>query len=116
MLQEFKDNLAKFKEKWTPHTWDCGCIMIKEKKIENFFNEIKDLVGIEEEKNGKKRPEKEIKEDILKAALKMDLDSDGQGHVFFNEILYKTMKQRYGDYHIKNKLLAQAEYKAYKKI
>ena len=42
----------------------------------------------------------------------MDLEADGEGNVYFNELLFKTMKMVFGDEHLKNKLLIMAEYKA----
>jgi hypothetical protein len=46
----------------------------------------------------------------------MDLQSDEEGFVYFNELLFKAMKREYGVLHIKNKILAEHELKAMRKI
>jgi hypothetical protein len=46
----------------------------------------------------------------------MDLEADGEGYVYFNELLFKTMKMIFGEEHLKNKILIDAEYRTIKKI
>src|SRR3569833_284731 len=46
----------------------------------------------------------------------MDLEADGEGYVYFNELLFKTMKMVFGDEHLKNKILINAEFRARKRI
>ena len=46
----------------------------------------------------------------------MDLEADGQGYVYFNELLFKTMKMIFGGSQLKNRILVDAEYKALIKI
>ena len=41
----------------------------------------------------------------------MNIESDEDGFVYFNELLYKTMKVQYGPEHIRNKNLAEMELK-----
>jgi hypothetical protein len=46
----------------------------------------------------------------------MDLEADGDGFVYFNELLFKTMKMVFGEEHLKHKKLIEAEFRALKKI
>ena len=41
----------------------------------------------------------------------MNIESDEDGFVYFNELLYKIMKSIYGPSHIRNKNLADMELK-----
>jgi hypothetical protein len=56
------------------------------------------------------------RDQITKDIVRMDLDADGEGYVYFNELLFKTMKMVFGEQHLKNTILVDAEYKALKKI
>lgn len=46
----------------------------------------------------------------------MDLVSDNEGFIYFNELLFKSMRREYGDKHVKNKLLIHSEITARRKI
>lgn len=46
----------------------------------------------------------------------MDLSSDDCGFVYFNEVLFKTMKRCYGEEHVRNKTLVDKELAALRKI
>ena len=74
-------------------------------KIEAFFSVLPKPIGMKGDEQ----------DDIIKKIVMMDLDTEG-GFVYFNELLYKAMKREYGDNHIKNKMLAMSEYKAYQAI
>ncbi len=58
----------------------------------------------------------EDRDEIIKNIVKMDLESDEHGFVYFNELLFKTMKRVYGDEHMKNRILVEHELKVLKKI
>jgi hypothetical protein len=47
--------------------------------------------------------------DILCEIVKMDLESDEEGFIYFNELLFKAMKRINGEKHILNKVLAEHE-------
>lgn len=46
----------------------------------------------------------------------MDLVSDEEGFVYFNELLFKAMRRAYGETHVKNKILVEHELRTIKKI
>lgn len=46
----------------------------------------------------------------------MDLVSDDEGFVYFNELLFKAMRRIYGETHVKNKILVEHELRSLKKI
>lgn len=54
--------------------------------------------------------------EIQKNIIKMSLDNDEDGFVYFNDLLFKSMRLQYGDEHVRNRLLADSEIKALKKI
>jgi hypothetical protein len=54
--------------------------------------------------------------DVVFNILRMDLESDLEGFIYFNELLFKTMKRVYGEKRIKNKVLAEHELKTVQKI
>lgn len=45
--------------------------------------------------------------DIIKSVMQMELVSDNEGFVYFNELLYKSMRRVYGDPHVKNRILVE---------
>ena len=48
-------------------------------------------------------------DDIIKSVMQMELVSDNEGFVYFNELLFKVMRRVYGDSHVKNKVLIESE-------
>ena len=68
------------------------------------------------EEDRKKGIDSNALDQISKVIVRMDLEADGEGFVYFNELLFKTMKMVFGEQHLKNKILVDAEYKALKKI
>jgi hypothetical protein len=49
--------------------------------------------------------------EIVCEIVKMDLASDEEGFIYFNDLLFKSMKRIYGEKHILNKVLAEHELK-----
>lgn len=60
----------------------------------------------------KGKPESEIHRNIIK----MSLDTDEEGYIYFNDLLFKSMKLRYGEEHVRNKVLGFAETKTMLKL
>jgi hypothetical protein len=56
------------------------------------------------------------KEVIIRNIVKMDLVSDDEGFVYFNDLLYVSMKRLYGNERIINKTVARAEIKTVTKL
>ena len=54
--------------------------------------------------------------DIIKSVVKMDLDSDADGYVYFNELLFKTLKRIYGEEREKNMIVINEELRTLKII
>ena len=54
--------------------------------------------------------------DIIKNVVRMELSSDNEGFVYFNELLYRVMRRVYGDSHVKNKILIESEITTMQKI
>jgi hypothetical protein len=50
--------------------------------------------------------------DIIKSVMQMELVSDVEGFVYFNELLYRVFRRVYGDRHVKNKIVIEHEINA----
>ena len=46
---------------------------------------------------------------IIKSVMQMELVSDNEGFVYFNELLFRVMRRVYGDPHVMNKILVDHE-------
>ena len=54
--------------------------------------------------------------DIIKSVVRMELSSDNEGFVYYNELLFRAMRRVYGDTHVKNKILIESEINTIQKI
>lgn len=54
--------------------------------------------------------------DIIKNIVLMELVSDEEGYIYFNELLYRAMRRVYGEARVKNKILVDHEIRTMKKI
>ena len=96
VIKMFKNNLDVFKEHWTFHTKDYNCLKIKDSHLFAFFDKMEEPLGMSSlDKN-----------EVIKEIVKMDLQSDKDGFIYFNELLFKTMRRKYGDERVLNKQLA----------
>lgn len=80
--------MAVWKE-FTQKKYDC--FKIKEKQLESFFRKLgqdNESLGfsIEQYDNG------EMKKNLLKMAIKPE-----NGYIYFNEMLYRCMRRKYGN-------------------
>lgn len=64
-----------------------------------FFRDLEGDLGM------KGKPESEIQRNIIK----MSLENDGEGFIYFNDLLYKSMRLVYGEEHVRNRVLMKAE-------
>ncbi len=46
----------------------------------------------------------------------MELVSDQEGFVYFNELLFRAFRRVYGDYHVRNKIVIGHEINAIERI
>lgn len=102
MIVTFKRDLASFMRVWKLETQDrYRCQKIKEKQLPKFFREL----GNDGDKNntlgfGKDDYEPaELKKQMLKMAIK-----SVNGYVYFNELLYRCMRRKYGLMKINKKM------------
>lgn len=52
----------------------------------------------------------------MRNIVKMNLESDEEGFIYFNELLFKSMKRIYGCERTKKKVLAEIELKTLEKL
>lgn len=91
ILSKFQNDLASFKQVWKEQTLArYACQKIKEKQLMKFFRDLGELntsLGF---------PEENFSEDEMKKALlKMGIKGDN-GYIYFNELLYRCMRRKYG--------------------
>src|SRR5438105_407810 len=75
-------------------------VKIKSVDLVPFFKELKgNLAFVGENDAG-----------IMRNIVKMSLESDEEGFIYFNELLFKAMKRKYGEERTKKKVLAEYEF------
>ncbi len=101
-MQIFKRDLAGFMVVWKEFTLErYDCLKIKENQLTKFFRKL----GETGDKNTSLGFPTEFYDDndVKKFILKMGIKSDN-GFVFFNEMLYRQMRRRYGNHKIKRRM------------
>mmetsp|Transcript_9959 Transcript_9959/g.9849 ORF Transcript_9959/g.9849 Transcript_9959/m.9849 type:complete len:437 (+) Transcript_9959:611-1921(+) len=88
----------------------------EEKKLKVEVEEPQEEENVQDQSKKKTIIDMRALDQITKVIVRMDLEADGEGYVYFNELLFKTMKMVFGEQHLKNTILVDAEYKALKKI
>ena len=109
VITKFEKDLVVFKNSWTEFSKPNKCIKMKDNKLVPFFKHLSRPLGMNKE---------DMKEnsDIHKNIVQMDIRADEEGYIYFNELLYKVMKNTYGIKHIRNKRLAEKEAATFIKI
>lgn len=99
MLGQFKKDRIDFMTVWKDLTLEkYKCFKIKEKQIIQFFRElgkVSESLGFSEEYYD----DAEMKKNLLKMSIKSD-----NGYVYFNEMLYRCMRRKYGNMKINKKM------------
>jgi len=99
MLALFKDDSISFMKIWKELTQDrYSCLKMKENQLTSFFRKL----GDESESLGfqvGQYDDGELKKQLLKMAIKSD-----NGYIFFNEMLYRCMRRKYGNMKINKKM------------
>ncbi|CAI2364628.1 unnamed protein product [Moneuplotes crassus] len=109
VIEKFKKDLHTFKLNWTKFSKEASGVKIKEYYLVEFFYSMPSPLGFKGMRNMDRRK-------AVVEILKMDLISDKNGFIFFNELLFKAMKRVYGDVNIKNISVAQQELSVLKKL
>ena len=102
VISRFKDEIEKFKVTWTHFTRDHNCLKIKDTRLVAFMAHMESPLGMRGE----------TMNDIIKSVMQMELVSDLEGFVYFNELLYRAFRRVYGDYHVRNKIVIEHEINA----
>jgi hypothetical protein len=99
MLEMFKNDLKTFMKVWRELTQDrYRCLKIKENQLTSFFRKL----GAENDTLGfyhMKYDDSELKKYLLKMAIKSD-----NGFIYFNEMLYRCMRRKYGNMRTNKKM------------
>lgn len=86
VLQQFKEDLEIFKTNWATFAKDFNGIKIKDHWLVDFFYSMAPPLGFKGDKTKSRK-------DVVIEILKMDLVSDNSGFIYFNELLFKSMKR-----------------------
>ena len=106
VIMRFKEDLVRFKRTWTHFTHKNGCLKLKDTRLVAFMANLPAPLGMQGESVG----------EIIKSVMQMELVSDNEGFVYFNELLFRVMRARYGDPHVKNKVIIEQELVTMKKL
>jgi|LauGreDrversion4_2_1035121.scaffolds.fasta_scaffold349919_1 hypothetical protein len=88
VLERFKNDFENFKETWKEFTLArYNCLKIKESQIPQFLRRLPSPLGMPNLDDG----------DLKRSVLKMGIKSD-EGYVYFNELLYRSMRRVYGNF------------------
>ena len=101
-IKQYKIDVVSFMKVWKKWTQDrYQCKKIKENQLVNFFKELGEF-GSKEESLGFSEEYYDSGE-AKKQLLKMGIKSN-QGFVYFNELLYRCMRRKYGTMRINKKM------------
>lgn len=105
-IKKFKKNLEAFMGTWVEFTaTKSRCVKLREKYLNKFFKQLPLPIGL---------PSDTTEDQMKKIMLKMGIKCD-DGYVYFNELLYRCMRRRYGSFRL-NKRMQIHELKTQYKI
>lgn len=107
VLDRFKNDVTSFKYTWKRFSADFEGFKIRGNDVLKFFKELKGDLGMSAIKD-KKTVEREL--------VMMNIQADEDGFIYFNELLYKTMKRRYAYGRTKKKVLFELELDTLEKL
>ena len=94
-ITKFKKNLDVFMETWVEFTATASrCVKLREKKLQEFFRKLPPPIGL---------PTDLTEDQMKKIMLKMGIKCD-DGYVYFNELLYRCMRRRYGSFKLNRRM------------
>lgn len=115
-ISRFKKDHNDFLKVWKKFTQDkFKCKKIKENQLIRFFRELGEMNADRDQSIGYSYEfytEPELKKHMLKMGIKSD-----NGCVYFNELLYRCMRRKYGSHKIRRKMQIielRTQYKIYK--
>lgn len=98
--------MQNFKTTWSAFSKDFGGIRLRSIDLVQFYKQLKGNLSMAEESDAH----------ILRNIVKMSLESDEHGFVYFNEMLFKTMKRKYAEERTKNRVMIEHELRALDKL
>ena len=102
MMKKFKLDMDNFKEVWKKFTQDkYRCLKIKEKLLIDFFRKLGEI-GEKETSLGfgeQHYTPDETKKQLLRMGIKSE-----NSFIYFNELLYRAMRRKYGNFKVNKKM------------
>ena len=86
VLKKFKNDLEIFKKNWHEFSKEHDGIKIRDHWLVDFFHSMVPPLGFKGMKSKSRK-------DIVVEIVKMDLVSDTEGYIYFNELLFRAMKR-----------------------
>lgn len=102
-IQLFKNDFTNFMKVWKKFTLEkYRCLKLKENDIQKFF---RDLGDEDLDRNSSLGFSSEFftDDELKKHILKMSIKSNN-GYIYFNELLYRCMRNKYGNMKINKKM------------
>jgi hypothetical protein len=93
-IQKFKSNLVLFEKVWIEFTAKHDHVKIKEKHLNKFFRKLPPPIGIPDDVS-----ENELKRQMLKMGIRVE-----EGFIYFNELLYRSMRRVYGKFKLNRQM------------
>jgi len=106
ILQNFRDDLQNFKATWAIYSREFSGIKVKSSDLVSFFKNLKGNLSMAEETDAV----------VLRNIMKMNFESDENGFVYFNDVLFKAMKKKYAEERTKNRVLIEHELRALERL
>lgn len=92
-IKTFNSNFEVFHEVWVERTKKHKVVRIRERDVIDFFKNLPTPLGFCNESGGLTQHESEMKKEILKMGVRSD-----NGWVYFNELLYRSMRRVFGNF------------------
>ncbi|CDW83739.1 cation channel family protein [Stylonychia lemnae] len=106
ILQQFREDLIKFKFTWSKFSKEFEGLKIRSLDLVAYFKELEGNLGMKDDTD----------KNIMRYIVKMNLESDEEGFIYFNELLFKAMKRIYGKERTKKRILVDFELKTLDKL
>lgn len=106
ILQKFRNDLVDFKAIWNHFSKEYEGLKIRSLDLMPFFKHLKGNLAFTGETDS----------GIMRHIVKMNLECDEEGFIYFNELLFKAMRRIYGEERTKKKVLADFEFKTMEKL
>jgi len=98
-IKTFNSNFETFHDVWVDRTKKHKVTRIREREIIDFYKNLPTPLGFLSEGGFITTTENELKKEVLKMGIRSE-----NGWVYFNELLYRSMRRVFGNFKLGNKM------------